>query len=62
MFPDDVIDLGAVLLVVQYRRIEQRLRRSCDLSFLELRLDEECERALREHSPFALARWRWTAA
>ena len=56
VFPDDVIDLGAVLLVVQYRRIEQRLRRACDLTFFELRVDEECERALGDATPFALAR------
>jgi DNA-binding NtrC family response regulator len=45
IFPDDVIDLGAVLLVVQYRQLEQRLRRSCDHAFFELRVEEECERA-----------------
>ncbi|HEY3668692.1 MAG TPA: FHA domain-containing protein, partial [Polyangiaceae bacterium] len=55
VFPDDVIDLGAVLLVVQYRQIEQRLRRSCEFPFLELRLEEECERARTAGVPFALA-------
>src|SRR6185436_2509173 len=35
VFPDDVIDLGAVLLVVQYRKLVQRLRRSCDRAFFE---------------------------
>jgi DNA-binding NtrC family response regulator len=56
LFPDDVIDLGAVLLVVQYRRLEQRLRRSCDPAFFDLRVDEECERALAEDTPFSVAR------
>jgi len=56
VFPDDVIDLGAVLLVVQYRRLEQRLRRSCDLAFFELRIEEECERAQRSGLSFSVAR------
>ncbi len=56
IFPDDVVDLGAVLLVVQYRRIEQRLRRSCDRAFFELRVEEECEHARKSGVPFALAR------
>ncbi|MEO8900177.1 MAG: sigma 54-interacting transcriptional regulator [Polyangiaceae bacterium] len=56
IFPDDVIDLGAVLLVVQYRRIEQRLRRSCDPAFFELRVEEECARAAHTDEPFAVAR------
>ena len=54
VFPDDVIDLGAVLLVVQYRRIEQRLRRSCVPAFFQLRVEEECERSLRQGGQFAL--------
>ncbi len=55
VFPDDVIDLGAVLLVIQYRRIEQRLRRSCERAFFELRVEEECEHARNSGVPFALA-------
>lgn len=56
IFPDDVIDLGTVLLVVQYRRLEQRLRRSCGFAFFELRVEEECERASVSDVPFAVAR------
>ncbi|MET0794113.1 MAG: sigma 54-interacting transcriptional regulator, partial [Polyangiaceae bacterium] len=55
IFPDDVVDLGAVLLVVQYRRIEQRLRRSCDRTFFEVRVEEERERAAADGPPFAVA-------
>ncbi len=54
VFPDDVIDLGAVLLVVQYRRLEQRLRRACDPAFFELRVEEACEEHRRDGSPFAV--------
>jgi DNA-binding NtrC family response regulator len=54
VFPDDVIDLGAVLLVIQYRRLEQRLRRSCDRAFLELRVEEECEQVAKGGPPLAV--------
>ena len=40
----DVIDLGDVLLVLQARRLEQRLNRVCSAAFFELRLEEETER------------------
>jgi DNA-binding NtrC family response regulator len=43
--PSDVVDLGEVLLVVQSRRLEQRLNRICSPAFFELRLEEETERA-----------------
>jgi hypothetical protein len=55
VFPDDVIDLGTVLLVIQYRRIEQRLRRSCDRALFELRVEEECEEAAKGGAPLAVA-------
>ncbi|HEY4159036.1 MAG TPA: sigma 54-interacting transcriptional regulator [Polyangiaceae bacterium] len=54
VFPDDVIDLGAVLLVLQYRRLEQRLRRSCDPAFFQLRVEEECERVANGGPEFAV--------
>jgi two-component system, NtrC family, response regulator AtoC len=41
----DVIDLGDVLLVVQARRLEQRLNRVCSPAFFELSLEEEAERS-----------------
>jgi DNA-binding NtrC family response regulator len=53
VFPDDVIDLGAVLLVLQYRRPGQRLRRVCHPAMLEICVEEECARA---STPFAVAR------
>jgi hypothetical protein len=53
VFPDDVIDLGAVLLVLQYRRPGQRLRRVCHPAMLEICVEEECSRA---SAPFAVAR------
>jgi DNA-binding NtrC family response regulator len=53
VFPDDVIDLGTVLLVVQHRRLTPRSRRSTSLAFLQVRVEEECERGDR---PFVLAR------
>jgi DNA-binding NtrC family response regulator len=56
VFPDDVIDLGAVLLVVQYRNPGARLRRTCHPTELELRVEEECERGDAE-APFALVRF-----
>ena len=31
--PDDVIDLGEILLVVQHRKLEQRLKRACAPAF-----------------------------
>ena len=45
LFPDDVIDLGAVLLVVQYRHLSQRVRRLCEPAFFDVRVEEEEERA-----------------
>jgi two-component system, NtrC family, response regulator AtoC len=54
IFPDDVIDLGTVLLVVQYRRLTQRLRRTTSPAFLQLRVEEECQRGDRH---FAVARF-----
>jgi DNA-binding NtrC family response regulator len=55
VFPDDVIDLGAVILVIQYRQLTQRLRRFCPYAFFELRVEEECERAARTGGTFAVA-------
>ncbi len=54
VFPDDVIDLGAVLLVIQYRRLEQRLRRACDPAFFELRVEEACEERQKGGPPLAV--------
>jgi DNA-binding NtrC family response regulator len=56
VFPDDVIDLGAVLLVVRSRRLVQGHRRTCDRAMFELRVEEECERVSRGGTPFAVAR------
>ncbi len=39
--PNEVIDLGESLLVVQYRRLEQGLRRICSPEFFSVRLEEE---------------------
>ena len=55
IFPDDVVDLGAVILVVQYRSLSQRLRRLCDSAFFDLRLDEEAARARRTGTTFEVA-------
>jgi DNA-binding NtrC family response regulator len=55
IYPDDVVDLGAVLLVVQYRDPGARLRRICHRAELELRVEEECERA--GPTSFALLRF-----
>ena len=52
VFPDDVIDLGAVLLVLQYRNLAARVRRACHPAELELRVEEECEQG----RAFALVR------
>ncbi|HTV20888.1 MAG TPA: sigma 54-interacting transcriptional regulator [Polyangiaceae bacterium] len=41
---DEVIDLGEVLIVVQHRRLEQKLRRASAPVFFELRVEEECAR------------------
>jgi DNA-binding NtrC family response regulator len=54
IYPDDVVDLGAVLLVVQYRNPSARLRRTCHHAELELRIEEECERG---EGTFALVRF-----
>jgi DNA-binding NtrC family response regulator len=54
--PDTVIDLGEVLLVVQHRRLEQNRWRSSSPAFFELRLEEECLRALDTQASFAVAR------
>ena len=54
VFPDDVVDLGAVLLVVQYRTLSQRFRRSCHTKLVELRVEEECDRDAGKGAPFAL--------
>jgi DNA-binding NtrC family response regulator len=54
--PDEVIDLGAVLVVVQHRQLTQRLRRACSHAFFELRVEEECERITRDGGELALAR------
>jgi two-component system response regulator AtoC len=56
VFPDDVIDLGAVLLVVQYRTLSQRFRRACPPALIELRVEEECERDGGKGPEFAVAR------
>jgi DNA-binding NtrC family response regulator/pSer/pThr/pTyr-binding forkhead associated (FHA) protein len=56
VYPDDVIDLGAAILVVQYRNPAARLRRTCHFAELELRVEEECERR-DERSPFAIVRF-----
>jgi len=55
VFPDDVIDLGAVLLVVQYRSLSQRVRRVCDGALFDVRLEEEDERAREDGGTFAVA-------
>jgi DNA-binding NtrC family response regulator len=54
--PNEVIDLGEVLLVVQHRRLEQRLSRVCEPAFFELRLEEEQERAGGLAPSFAVVR------
>jgi DNA-binding NtrC family response regulator len=54
--PNEVIDLGEVLLVVQHRRLEQRLSRVCEPAFFELRLEEEQERASGGAAGFAVVR------
>jgi DNA-binding NtrC family response regulator len=54
--PDDVIDLGEILLVIQRRKLEQRSRRACDPAFFELRVEEECQRTADTGSRFAVAR------
>jgi DNA-binding NtrC family response regulator len=54
IYPDDVVDLGAVLLVVQYRNPSARPRRTCHRSELELRIEEERERG--DGAPFAVVR------
>lgn len=54
--PGDVIDLGEVLLVVQYRRLEQRLKRICPWQFFELRAEEEWDRARIQRGHVAVAR------
>ena len=53
ILPHDVIDLGRVLVVVQYRGLEQRLHRVCAPPFFDLRVEEECERVAT--APFAVA-------
>ena len=56
VFPDDVIDLGAALLVVQYRNPSARLRRLRHRAELEVRVEEECEGG-EDASPFAIVRF-----
>ena len=53
--PDDVIDLGQVMLVIKHRKLEQRLRPACSLALFELRVEEECERAAAGTARFAVA-------
>jgi DNA-binding NtrC family response regulator len=52
--PDDVIDLGQVMLVIKHRRLEQRLRPVCSAALFELRVEEECERAALGTTRFAV--------
>ncbi len=56
VYPDDVIDLGAVLLVLQYRNPSARLRRICHRAELSLRIDEMLAEEP-EPSSFALVRF-----
>jgi two-component system, NtrC family, response regulator AtoC len=53
--PDDVIDLGQVMLVIKHRKLEQRLRPVCSSALFELRVEEECERAAAGGARFAVA-------
>ena len=53
--PDDVIDLGQVMLVIKHRKLEQRLRPACSSALFELRVEEECERAATGTARFAVA-------
>jgi two-component system, NtrC family, response regulator AtoC len=53
--PDDVIDLGQVMLVIKHRKLEQRLRPACSTELFELRVEEECERAANLGARFAVA-------
>ncbi|HEX2873044.1 MAG TPA: sigma 54-interacting transcriptional regulator [Polyangiaceae bacterium] len=52
--PDDVIDLGQVMLVIKHRTLEQRLRPTCSAELFDLRLEEECERAASGAARFAV--------
>jgi len=53
--PDEVIDVGQVMLVIKHRKLEQRLRPACSSAFFELRVEEECERATSAGARFVVA-------
>jgi two-component system, NtrC family, response regulator AtoC len=53
--PDDVIDLGQVMLVIKHRKLEQRLRHACSSALFDLRVEEESERAATGTGRFAIA-------
>ncbi len=54
VLPDDVIDVGRVMLVIKHRSLEQRLRPLCSSELLEVRIEEECERVAAGNGRFAL--------
>ena len=54
--PDDVIDLGAILLVVRNRALTERRERTCHPALFELRVEDEIARLGSGGRPFAVAR------
>ena len=56
--PNDVVEAGAVMLIVQKRALDGRPRRIWSHGYFEGRLEDECARALRGGSGFAVVRLR----
>ena len=53
--PDDVINLGALLLVVRDRALTERRERTCHPALFELRVEDEIARLASGGRPFAVA-------
>jgi DNA-binding NtrC family response regulator/pSer/pThr/pTyr-binding forkhead associated (FHA) protein len=59
--PGDVVELGDATLIVQRRAPPARAQRLWAHGYFEVRLEEECARARRESSTFAVARLHFGA-
>jgi DNA-binding NtrC family response regulator len=54
--PGEVVDVGSTMVIVQARTTPSRARRIWAHDYFEARLEDECARAERSASPFALVR------
>jgi two-component system, NtrC family, response regulator AtoC len=62
ILPGEAIMIGSTVVMVLQNRAPTGLRRLWSHAYFETRVDDECARAAKSRSPFALARIRFTGA